>query len=55
MLGPANTPVPVLSVQWTYGTYGPFTLITNWEDLNQGKVQTELQRLSNLLGALPTT
>lgn len=55
MLGPGNAPVPVLNVLWTYGTFGPFTLVTNWEELNQGKVQMELQRLANLLGALPTT
>jgi hypothetical protein len=45
----------VLNMQWTAGTFGPFTLITTWADLNNGAAMQTIQLAAAKLQALPTT
>ncbi len=52
-LGPGNTPVAVLMVEWKAGTYGPFSLQSTWEDLNSGKLMDNLRTQTRLLDGLP--
>ncbi len=45
----------VLNVQYTVGAFGPFTLVTNWADLNSGAALIQMRSAAATLGALPVT
>jgi hypothetical protein len=54
-LSPGGAVQTVLNVQWTAGTFGPFTLVTNWTDLNNGTALQAIQLAAAKLQSLPTT
>lgn len=54
-LSPSGAVQSVLNVQWTAGSFGPFTLITNWADLNNGTAMQTITMAAAKLQSLPTT
>lgn len=54
-IAPGGTVQTVLNVQYTVGSYGPFTLVTNWADLNSGKALQQMKAAAATLGQLPVT
>lgn len=52
-LGPGNTPVSVLLVEWKAGNNGPFMEQSSWADLNSGELLRKLQDKARALGNLP--
>lgn len=55
MLGPGSVPVAILNITWTFGTFGPFTLQSNWEELNSGVARQRIQAQASALSLLPTS
>lgn len=54
-LDPSGAVRQVLNVQYTVGSFGPFTLVTNWADLNSGAALIAMKQAAATLGTLPVT
>lgn len=52
-LGPGNTPVAVLVVEWKAGNNGPFLEQSSWAELNSGVLLNKLQDKARALANLP--
>lgn len=53
-IDPAGRVSKVIVVQYTVGTFGPFTLETSEVELSNGVALGKMQALANSLGNLPT-
>lgn len=53
-LDPGGAVRMVIAVDYTVGTFGPFTLLTTWADLQSGAAQLQMQQAAATLNALPT-
>jgi hypothetical protein len=53
-LDPGGAVRAVLNVTYTIGTYGPFTLLTTWTDLQSGAAMQTMQQAAATLNMLPT-
>jgi hypothetical protein len=53
-LGANGQITKVLVVTYYVGSYGPFTLTTNQNDLASGAAMTAMQNFASTLAALPT-
>lgn len=52
-LGANSVPVQVLQVTWKAGSYGPFTFVSSFADLNSGKLMDDLRMQARGLANLP--
>jgi hypothetical protein len=53
VLSSNNTIVKSIVLTYYVGAQGPFTLVTNLQDLNTGAAQTQMQNFANTLNLLP--
>ena len=55
VLGPDNRVTKAIKITYYVGEHGPFTLLTNQQDLNSGAARQAMQNFANTLATLPTS
>jgi ribosomal protein S8E len=52
-LGQNNVITKALVIEYMVGTHGPFTLVTNQQDLNNGAAKAQMVAFAQTLASLP--
>lgn len=52
-LGPGGQIMPSIVITYTVGTHGPFTLVTNQNEIAQGIAKQKMQTFAAQLATLP--
>jgi len=54
VVGPNGQITTAIVITYMVGTYGPFTLTTNQQDIDSGAANAAMQKFAATLGTLPT-